>query len=75
VTWFGSPRPSSRYRHDAAHSPNRAIMEADDYRRRCPDGRTASDPSPASIEAGDDKKIVGRRLKAGFPSSSVFAAV
>ena len=37
-------------------APNGPILDADDYRRRFPDGRIGSDPCQANIAAGE--KIV-----------------
>ncbi len=33
-------------------APTGPILDADDYRRRFPDGRIGSDPSQASVAAG-----------------------
>ena len=46
----------------AAIAPNGPIYDAEDYRRRFPDGRIGSDPSQATVEAGE--KLVAARSKA-----------
>jgi creatinine amidohydrolase len=43
-------------------APLGPIYDAADYRRRFPDGRIGSDPSQASVEAGE--KIVNAAVKA-----------
>ena len=43
-------------------APNGPILDADDYRRRFPDGRIGSDPSQANVAAGE--KIVTAAVKA-----------
>jgi creatinine amidohydrolase len=42
-------------------APVGPILDAEDYRRRFPDGRIGSDPSQASVEAGE--KIVAAAVK------------
>jgi len=52
LTWFGYPdeaRNDVRFNERAADGP---IYDADDFRRRYPDGRMGSNPARASIEAG-----------------------
>ncbi len=62
VTWFGYPDLATQ---SAALSPRIAptgpILDADDYRRRFPDGRIGSDPTQASIAAGE--KIVSLAVR------------
>ncbi len=53
-------------------APNGPILDADDYRRRFPDGRIGSDPSQASIEAGE--KIVAAAVKSVIAEFKQFAA-
>ena len=43
-------------------APRGPIFDAEDYRRRFPDGRIGSDPSQASVEAGE--KIVAAAVRA-----------
>jgi creatinine amidohydrolase len=43
-------------------APMGPIYDAEDYRRRFPDGRIGSDPSQASVEAG--ARIVAAATKA-----------
>jgi creatinine amidohydrolase len=42
-------------------APNGPIYDAEDYRRRFPDGRIGSDPSQATVEAGE--KLVNAAVK------------
>ena len=42
-------------------APHGPILDAEDYRRRFPDGRIGSDPSQASVAAGE--KIVALSVK------------
>jgi creatinine amidohydrolase len=42
-------------------APVGPILDAEDYRRRFPDGRIGSDPSQATVEAGG--KIVAAAVK------------
>ena len=53
-------------------APNGPILDADDYLRRFPDGRIGSDPSQASIEAGE--KIVAAAVKGVISEFKQFAA-
>jgi len=55
LTYYGYPEDGERVRH-AEMSPRIApcgpIYDADDYRRRFPDGRIGSDPTLATVEIG-----------------------
>jgi creatinine amidohydrolase len=53
-------------------APVGPILDAEDYRRRFPDGRIGSDPSQASVEAG--AKIVDAAVKALIEEFRAFAA-
>jgi len=53
-------------------APNGPILDAEDYRRRFPDGRIGSDPSQASVEAGE--KIVAAAVKSLITEFRNFAA-
>jgi len=67
------PKRSSRSVASAPRSrPTGPILDADDYRRRFPDGRIGSDPSQASIEAGE--KIVSLATKGVIQEFRQFAA-
>jgi creatinine amidohydrolase len=72
VTWFGYPEAMKQ----AAMSPRIAltgpILDAEDFRRRFPDGRIGSDPSQASIAAGE--KIVSLAVKGVIGEFRQFAA-
>ncbi len=72
VTWFGYPEA---VKHAGSLSPKIAptgpILDADDYRRRFPDGRIGSDPSQASIEAGE--KIVSLAVRGVIQEFRQFA--
>jgi creatinine amidohydrolase len=48
------------------------FFDCADYRRRFPDGRIGSDPSQASVEAGE--KIVAAAVKSVIAEFSAFAA-
>ena len=52
-------------------APVGPIYDAEDYRRRFPDGRIGSDPSQASPEAGG--KIVNAAVKAVIEEFRKFA--
>jgi len=62
VTYFGYPEAQKRVEMTPRIAPMGPIYDAEDYRRRFPDGRIGSDPSQASVEAG--AKIVAAATKA-----------
>ena len=72
VTWFGYPQAVKSVTMTPRIAPNGPILDADDYRRRFPDGRIGSDPSQASIEAGE--KIVAAAVKGVIAEFKLFAA-
>ena len=53
-------------------APTGPILDAEDYRRRFPDGRIGSDPSQASISAGE--KIVAAAVRGVIAEFKQFAA-
>ena len=61
VTYFGYPDAQKRVEMTPRIAPTGPIYDAEDYRRRFPDGRIGSDPSQASVEAGG--KIVAAAVK------------
>jgi creatinine amidohydrolase/Fe(II)-dependent formamide hydrolase-like protein len=61
VTYFGYPEAQKRVEMTPRIAPTGPIYDAEDYRRRFPDGRIGSDPSQASVEAGG--KIVAAAVK------------
>lgn len=52
LTWHAHPDRANALRPEPALAPGGGFTDAEDYRRRFPDGRIGSDPSLASIEAG-----------------------
>jgi len=72
VTYFGYPQAQKRVEMTPKIAPNGPILDAEDYRRRFPDGRIGSDPSQASVEAGE--KIVKAAVKAVIAEFRNFAA-
>ncbi|MEI9929753.1 MAG: creatininase family protein, partial [Rhizomicrobium sp.] len=72
VTYFGYPEAVKHVEMTPADRAERPIYDAEDYRRRFPDGRIGSDPSQASIEAGG--KIVAAAVKAVIAEFKQFAA-
>jgi creatinine amidohydrolase/Fe(II)-dependent formamide hydrolase-like protein len=57
---------------DPRIAPTGPIHDAEDYRRRFPDGRIGSDPSQATPEAGE--KIVAAAVKGVIREFQQFAA-
>ena len=72
VTYFGYPDAVKRVEMTPKIAPNGPILDAEDYRRRFPDGRIGSDPSQASVEAGE--KIVNAAVRAVINEFNAFAA-
>ena len=72
VTYFGYPEAQKPVSISPKVAPNGPIYDAEDYRRRFPDGRIGSDPSQASLEAGE--KIVAAAVKAVIAEFRAFAA-
>ncbi len=72
VTYFGYPEAQKHVSMSPKVAPYGPIYDADDYRRRFPDGRIGSDPSQASVEAGE--KIVAAAVKAVIAEFRTFAA-
>jgi creatinine amidohydrolase/Fe(II)-dependent formamide hydrolase-like protein len=72
VTYFGYPDAVKRVEMTPKIAPMGPIFDAEDYRRRFPDGRIGSDPSQASVEAGE--KIVAAAVKSVISDFRQFAA-
>lgn len=62
VTYYGYPDSVKKVEMSPKIAPNGHFHDAEDYRRRFPDGRIGSDPSLATVE--DGKKIVEASAKA-----------
>ncbi len=62
VTYSAYPQSQKRVEMSPRIAPTGPILDADDYRRRFPDGRIGSDPSQASPEKGE--RIVAAAAKA-----------
>src|SRR4029079_7368150 len=71
VTWFGYPQAVKSVAMTPRIAPTRPILDAEDYRRRFPDGRIGSDPSQATVEAGE--KIVAAAVKGVIAEFKQFA--
>lgn len=71
VTYYGYPDAVKRVTMSPKIAPNGPIYDAEDYRRRFPDGRIGSDPSQASVEAGG--KIVAAAVRAVIAEFRQFA--
>ncbi|MDE2162158.1 MAG: creatininase family protein [Alphaproteobacteria bacterium] len=72
VTYFGYPEAIKRVAMTPKIAPTGPIYDAEDYRRRFPDGRIGSDPSQATPEAGE--KIVTAAVKGVIAEFQQFAA-
>ena len=72
MTYFAYPEAQKRVEMHPKIAPMGPIYDADDYRRRFPDGRIGSDPSQASVEAG--AKIVAAAVKGVISEFQRFAA-
>jgi creatinine amidohydrolase len=72
VTYFGYPEAQKSVAMTPRIAPVGPIYDAEDYRRRFPDGRIGSDPSQASVEAGG--KIVATAVRAVIAEFKTFAA-
>jgi creatinine amidohydrolase len=72
VTWFGYPDSVKHANMSPRIAPTGPILDAEDFRRRFPDGRIGSDPSQASVAAGE--KIVPLAVKGVIEEFKQFAA-
>lgn len=72
VTYFGYPEAIKHVAMSPKIAPTGPIYDAEDYRRRFPDGRIGSDPSQATPEAGE--KIVTAAVKGVIAEFRQFAA-
>ena len=72
VTYFAYPESQKRVAMTPKIAPHGPIRDAEDYRRRFPDGRIGSDPSQANVEAGE--KIVAAAVAALVSEFRSFAA-
>jgi len=72
VTWAGYPQAVNSVAMSPRIAPTGPILDADDYRRRFPDGRIGSDPAQANVEAGE--KIIAAAVKAVIAEFRTFAA-
>jgi len=71
VTWFGYPEVVKQAVMSPRIAPTGPVLNAEDFRRRFPDGRIGSDPSQASIAAGE--KIVSLAVKGVINEFKQFA--
>jgi len=72
VTYFAYPQAQKRVDMSPKIAPLGPILDAEDYRRRFPDGRIGSDPSQANVAAGE--KIVAAAVKAVIAEFQQFAS-
>ena len=72
VTYFAYPASQKRVVMTPKIAPHGPIRDAEDYRRRFPDGRIGSDPSQANVEAGE--KIVAAAVAALVNEFRTFSA-
>jgi creatinine amidohydrolase/Fe(II)-dependent formamide hydrolase-like protein len=71
VTYFGYPEAQKAVAMQPKVAPSGTFYDAEDYRRRFPDGRIGSDPSQASVAAGE--KIVTAAVAAVIAEFRRFA--
>jgi creatinine amidohydrolase/Fe(II)-dependent formamide hydrolase-like protein len=71
VSYFGYPEAVKHVEMTPKIAPVGPILDAEDYRRRFPDGRIGSDPSQATVEAGG--KIVAAAVKGLIEEFRAFA--
>ena len=72
VSYFAYPEAIKRVEMSPKIAPTGPIYDAEDYRRRFPDGRIGSDPSQANAEAGE--KLVNAAVKGVIAEFKQFAA-
>jgi creatinine amidohydrolase/Fe(II)-dependent formamide hydrolase-like protein len=72
VSYFAHPEAVKRLEMSPKIAPSGPIHDAEDYRRRFPDGRIGSDPSQANLEAGE--KIVAAAVAGLIGEFKQFAA-
>lgn len=72
VTYYAFPELENQTIQDPQTAPSGPILDADDYRRRFPDGRIGSDTSLASAELGE--KIVKKSAESLIKSYNRFLA-
>ena len=72
VTWFGYPEASKQVAMSPKIAPTGPILDAEDFRRRFPDGRIGSDPAQANVAAGE--KLVNLAVKGVITEFRQFAA-
>jgi creatinine amidohydrolase len=72
VTYFAYPEAVKSVAMSPRIAPNGPIRDAEDFRRRFPDGRMGSDPSQANIEAG--RRIVEQAVKSVISEFQQFEA-
>jgi creatinine amidohydrolase/Fe(II)-dependent formamide hydrolase-like protein len=72
VIYFSYPEAIKRVEMSPKIAPTGPIYDAEDYRRRFPDGRIGSDPSQANAEAGE--KLVNAAVKGVIAEFKQFAA-
>jgi creatinine amidohydrolase len=53
LTYFAYPQARKSAAQNPTIAPTGPILDADDYRRRFPDGRIGAESSLASVEAGE----------------------
>ena len=72
VTYYAYPDAVKHVAMEPKIAPTGPILDADDYRRRFPDGRIGSDPTQATVEHG--RRIVEAASKALVNDFNAFMA-